>query len=181
MNSSSPQGNPQQVPEKTIDLQGVASFAGLVELLAQELGTSTGKMKGQLPDGPDSFNKLTGEIELNNQGFIRRLILLAQPGSPLTLRFQCAWSKDQGGGHDQVVGGITADYYLGASVEQIMPQGRALARYIEDIFSVMDRMVTLGHSQKLATMSTPVSQMEAFEHLEEDHLVTQAEEASASS
>ncbi|MBK9143229.1 MAG: hypothetical protein IPM23_12075 [Candidatus Melainabacteria bacterium] len=174
MNSSS-KGSMSQAPEKTIDLQGVAAFASLVDLLAQELGTSAGKMQGQLPEGPDSFNKLTGEIELNNKGFVRRLILLAQPGSPLTLRFQCAWSKDAGGGQVDVVGGITADYYLGATVEQVMPQGRALARYIEDIFSVMDRMVTLGHSQKLSTMTVPVSQMEAFEQQEEDHLVTQLE------
>jgi hypothetical protein len=33
----------------TIDLQGVAAFARLVELLAQELGTNPGKMQGNLP------------------------------------------------------------------------------------------------------------------------------------
>ncbi len=54
---------------KTIDLQGVASFAQLVELLAQELGTAPGRMQGMLPSGPASFEELVGEIVVNSQGF----------------------------------------------------------------------------------------------------------------
>ena len=128
---SKPQGNPGGATDKTIDLQGVASFASLVEVLAQELGTSPGRMQGQLPDGPQSFNVLTGEIELNTKGFKRRLILLSQPGANLTMRFQCAWVKDElGQGDEAIVGGVGAEYYLGGTVESIIPQGRALARYV---------------------------------------------------
>ncbi len=166
------------MPEKTIDLQGVASFASLVEILAQELGTNPGKLQGQLPEGPDSFNKLSGELDLNTKGFRRKITLYSQPGSPLTIRFQCAWVKDEmGDGSDSVVGGISADYYLGGTVDSILPQGRALARYVEDIFAVMDRMVTLGHSQKLASMSIPASQIDAFEKSEDEPLVSQFDEA----
>ncbi len=179
MNSTGPAGSASSSNQansgKTINLQGVASFASLVELLAQELGTTPGKMQGQLPQGPDTFDKLMGELDLNGQGFIRKLFLISQPGSPLLLRFQCAWSKSLGDDRTEIVGGVTADYYLGASVEEILPQGRALARYIEDIFAVLDRMVTLGHSQKLSSMSIPISQLEAFEHSEAGGLVTQYE------
>lgn len=163
--------------EKTIDLQGVASFASLVEVLAQELGTNPGKLQGQLPDGPDTFNRLSGELELNTKGFRRKITLYSQPGSPLTMRFQCAWVKDEiGEGPDAVVGGVSADYYLGGTVDSILPQGRALARYVEDIFAVMDRMVTLGHSQKLASMSIPTSKIDAFEKSEDEPLISQFEE-----
>jgi hypothetical protein len=151
------------VQTQTIDLQGVASFASLVEMLAQELGTSAGKMQGSLPNGP-TFNQLIGEIDLNGQGYVRKLTLLAQPGSPLTLRLQSAWG--QGRPADQpvaIVGGVTADYYLGATVEQIIPQGRALARYIEDIMATLDRMVSLGQSNKLASMQISAAELQAFE------------------
>jgi hypothetical protein len=159
-------GSGQSLPPKTINLQGVASFAGLVELLSQELGTTGSTMQGQLPSGPDSFDKLMAELELVTQGFQRKLILVSQPGHPLTLRFQCNWSRnpDMEATDAEVVAGITADYYLGATVEEILPQGRALARYIEDVFGVLDRMVTLGHSQKLAGMAVPASKMQAFEN-----------------
>lgn len=149
---------------KTIDLQGVAAFASLVELLAQELGVSAGRMQGQLPSGPASFEQLTGEIELNSQGFHRKLSLVNKPGHPLVLRFQTSWGGER---NNIVAGTISADYFLSATVEQIMPQGRALARYIEDIFAVQDRMVTLGHGSKLSAMNVSTSQLEAFERSEE--------------
>ncbi|MBU6453539.1 MAG: hypothetical protein KGS72_17300 [Cyanobacteria bacterium REEB67] len=152
---------------KTIDLAGVASFASLVELLAQELGVPAGLMQGQLPNGPDAFNQLHGEIDLNSQGFVRKLSLICKPGAPLTMRFSTSWGADRA-----LAGGVTADYYLSASVEQIMPQGRALARYVEDIFSVQDRMVTLGHGSKLASMNVSASQMEAFERDQSGSLVS---------
>jgi hypothetical protein len=159
-------------PGKTIDLQGVASFAALVDLLAQELGTATGKMVGNLPNGPTSFNELVGEIDMNGQGFYRRLTVLAQPGCPITLRFQVAWNDGKTREAEQAVhGGVTADYYLGVSVEQVMPQGRALARYIEDIFAVMDRMVTLGQSNKLAVMNVSAADLQAFENSDPDSLI----------
>jgi hypothetical protein len=150
---------------KTIDLQGVAAFASLVELLAQELGVTAGRMQGQLPSGPASFEQLTGEIDLNNQGFNRKLSLVNKPGHPLVLRFATSWGAERS---NIVAGSVTADYYLSATVEQIIPQGRALARYIEDIFAVQDRMVTLGHGAKLSSMNVSTSQLEAFERAEEN-------------
>ena len=41
----------QSVDGKTIDLQGVASFAALVELLAHELGTAAVKIHGNIHTG----------------------------------------------------------------------------------------------------------------------------------
>ena len=101
--------------------------------------------------------------------------MFSEPGQALTIRFQCAWVKDElGDGAEAIVGGVTSDYYLGGTVDSILPQGRALARYVEDIFAVMDRMVTLGHSQKLASMNIPVSQIDAFEQsAPEEELVSQ--------
>jgi hypothetical protein len=178
MNTQDPQAVPQEpngTPTgKTIDLAGVASFAALVELLAQELGTSAGKMLGHLPSGPNSFNELVGEIDMNGQGFYRRLTVLAQPSRPITLRFQVAWndghSKEAG---NAVAAGVTSDYYLGATVEQIVPQGRALARHIEDIFAVMDRMVTLGQSNRLSVMDVSAADLQALEASESDGLIKQ--------
>ncbi len=149
---------------KTIDLQGVASFASLVELLSQELGVPAGRMQGQLPSGPDSFNQLIGEIDMNSQGFTRKLSVIAKPGAPLSLRFATQWGVERGA---NIAGGIVADYFLTATVEQILPQGRALARYVEDIFAVQDRMVTLGYGSKLSGMNVPSSQLEAFERSED--------------
>jgi len=154
---------------KTIDLQGVAAFASLVELLAQELGVAAGRMQGQLPNGPDSFNQLLGEIDLNSQGFSRKLSLMAKPCTPLTLRFATKWGTER---NANVAGGVTADYFLSATVEQIVPQGRALARYVEDIFAVQDRMVTLGYGNKLTGINVPASQLEAFERSEESMIST---------
>jgi hypothetical protein len=166
----------QQLSAQTIDLQGVASFAALVELLAQELGTAAGKIHGNLPSG-NSFNELIGEIELNNQGFNRKLILFAQPGSPLTLRFKSVWNEGTKVDGTKKVreeiedSGIIADYFLAAAVEQILPQGRALARHVEDIFAVLDRMVSLGNANRLGNMSLSPSAIEAFEKAEAENLV----------
>jgi hypothetical protein len=151
----------------TIDLQGVASFAALVELLAHELGTTSGKIHGNLPNG-SAFNELVGEIELNNQGFQRRIVLFSRPNTPLTIRFKTTWSEVR---KDNEEAGIIADYFLGTSVERITPQGRALARYIEDIFAILDRMVSLGQSSKLQSMAVSTSALEAFEASEADNLV----------
>lgn len=157
---------------KTIDLQGVAAFASLVELLAQELGTNTSKMQGNLPTGPSAFNQLIGEIDIVSQGFHRKLTLIAPPGEPLTLRFQSFW-KEARAQQTNAIGEVAADYYLGVTVEQILPQGRALARYAEDIFAVLDRMVTLGQSGKLAAMSLSNYELENFEEKEGSNLVRQ--------
>src|SRR5580704_12500969 len=75
---------------KTIDLQGVASFVSLVELVAQELGTSPGKIQGLLPNGT-SFEELVGEVTLMSQGFERTVTFYAKPGSPLKMLFRCRW------------------------------------------------------------------------------------------
>lgn len=175
MSTQEPQtssGQSRVAPGKTIDLQGVASFASLVELLSQELGTTSGKMTGNLPNGP-SFNELIGEIDMNGQGFYRRLTLLAQPNSPVTLRFQVSWNDGRSRSDSAFTGGVTSDYYLGATVEQLSPQGRALARYIEDIFAVMDRMVTLGQSNKLASMNVSAAELQAFEAAEGDNVLSE--------
>ena len=153
---------------KTIDLQGVAAFASLVEILAQELGVPAGLMQGQLPNGPDTFNQLIGEIDLNSQGFVRKLSLVSRPGAPLTMRFHTSWGVDRSA---NLAGGVNAEYQLSCAVEQVIPQGRALARYIEDIFAVQDRMVTLGHSSKLNAMNVSTAQIEAFEREQHGNLV----------
>lgn len=153
---------------KTIDLQGVASFAQLVELLAQELGTAPGRMQGMLPSGPASFDELVGEIVVNSQGFERNLVLSSRPGSPLKIRFQSMWRNGEG---DSAVTGVESHYFLDATVEQIVPQGRALARYIEDTFTIMDRMVQLGQGGKLNGASISNSEISAFENTEAETLV----------
>ncbi len=178
----SSQDVPAPAPSKnqqgtTIDLQGVAAFARLVELLAQELGTNPGKMQGNLPSGPAAFNQLIGEFELNNQGFQRKLTVLSQPGSPLTLRFQSSHGEvrqEKGAIPLQIV----SDFYIAAAVEDIVPQGRALARYCEDIFTILDRMVTLGHSSKLQGMNVSAAEIEAFEYSETGNLVRESTRAS---
>jgi len=152
---------------QTIDLQGVASFAALVELLAQELGTIAGKIHGNMPNG-SAFNELVGEIELNNQGFQRRIVLFARPNAPLTIRFKTSWNEVRKDNEDA---GIVADYFLGTTVEKITPQGRALARYIEDIFAILDRMVSLGQTSKLQSMAVSNAALEAFEASEPENLV----------
>jgi len=155
---------------QTIDLAGVASFAALVELLARELGTTPGKIHGNLPNG-SAFNELVGEIELNNQGFQRRIVLFSRPNTPLTIRFKTAWNEAR---KDNDEAGIIADYFLGTSVERITPQGRALARYIEDIFGILDRMVSLGQGSKLQAMSVSNAALQAFEVNESENLVVRA-------
>ena len=52
-----------------------------------------------------------------------------------------------------------------------MPQGRALARYAEEIISILDSMVSLGQSNRLAKVSIPPSTLEAFESVEGANLV----------
>ncbi|MBI4533397.1 MAG: hypothetical protein HY711_05560 [Candidatus Melainabacteria bacterium] len=157
---------------KTINLQGVAAFVGLVEVVAQELGTTAGRIEGLLPTGPTSFEELAGEIVLNGQGFQRSLTLLAKPGSPLQLRFRSSWRDGHKNGSDGATGGgIEAQFILDATVEQILPQGRALARYVEDTVKVLDSMVTLGQSSKLSAMSVSSAEIEAFELNEADKLV----------
>jgi len=159
--------NSSQASGQTIDLQGVAAFVGLVELLAQELGTSPGRIQGLLPSGPATFEQLVGEIVHISQGYHRCLILLAQPGSPLRLQFSSAWAHEHNAGSESgTISGVQAHFFLDATVEQILPQGRALARYVESTFVVLDSMVTLGQSGRLSAMSVSASEIEAFE---QDH------------
>lgn len=163
---------------KTIDLQGVASFAQLVELLAQELGTAPGRMQGMLPSGPASFDELVGEIVVNSQGFERNLVLSSRPGAPLKIRFQSMWRSNEG---DNNVTGVESHYFLDATVEQVVPQGRALARYIEDTFTIMDRMVQLGQGGKLNGASISNSEIAAFENSEAETLVRMRDSATKAS
>jgi hypothetical protein len=158
---------------QTIDLQGVAAFVGLVELLAQELGTSPGRIQGLLPNGPATFEELVGEIIFNSQGFQRSLVLLAKPGSPLKLRFWSAWYNGQSQDPESgTISGVESHFFLNSTVEQILPQGRALARYCEDAFVLLDSMVTLGQSGRLSSMSVSASELHAFEQEEAGNLVT---------
>ncbi|GEM_PF-422775 len=157
---------------KTIDLQGVAAFVGLVELLATELGTTAGRIQGLLPSGPVSFEELVGEIVVNSQGFHRTLVLLAKPGSPLRLRFTSSWHNGQTSDPEMgTISGVEAHIFLPAAVEQILPQGRALARYCEDAFVLLDGMVTIGQSGRLSSMSLSASEIEAFEQDQAGNLV----------
>lgn len=167
-----PNGHPGGQQGKTIDLQGVAAFVGLVELLAQELGTSPGRIQGLLPNGT-SFEELVGEISTLSQGFQRNVTLYAKPGTPLKMSFHCAWLGGQGLERDEhaVISGCEAHFLLDSTVEQIGPQGRALARHVEDCFALLDRMVTLGQSGRLSSMSIPSAELEAFEQSEGGNLV----------
>lgn len=174
--AAQPKANP--LSSKTIDLQGVAAFVGLVELVAQELGTSPGKIQGLLPNGT-SFEELVGEITVMSQGFQRTITLFCKPGAPLRMIFRCKWKGSQAGlepdDDNSVISGIEAHFFLDSPVEHIMPQGRALARHVEDTFALMDRMVTLGQSGRLQSMSISASEIEAFESSEAGSLVVNYE------
>jgi hypothetical protein len=155
----------------TIDLQGVASFASLVETIAQELGTTAGKIQGMLPNGPSSFEQLVGEIVVNTQGFNRTVTLYTAPGQPLKMRIFTAW-RDGLINERATVSGIESQIILGASVDKIAPQARALARHLEEAFAVLDRMATLGQSSRLTAMSISESELAKFEQQEGASLVT---------
>ncbi|MBX9567391.1 MAG: hypothetical protein K2X77_00785 [Candidatus Obscuribacterales bacterium] len=150
----------------TIDLQGVASFASLVETLAQELGTTAGKIQGMLPQG-SNFEQLVGEITVNNQGFNRTVTLYTAPGQPLKMRIFTALVSDRA-----TITGIESQIILGATVDKIVPQARALARHLEEAFAVLDRMATLGQSSRLAAMSISETELAKFEQQEAASLVT---------
>lgn len=153
----------------TINLQGVAAFVGLVELIAQELGTQAGKIQGLLPQG-QAFEELVGEIQNASQGFVRTVTLFGKPHHPLKMHFQVAW-RDPYADEKGVVGGVEATFFFNVTVEQIGPQGRALARHVEDTFALLDRMVTLGQSGRLSAMSVNSADLEAFEQSEAGNLV----------
>ena len=155
-------------PGNTIDLQGVASFAALVETLAQELGTSAGKIQGLLPNGPSSFEQLVGEIAVNTQGYLRTVTLFTAPGEPLKMRIV---SSIQSGISGAGLNGVESQIILGAGVDKISPQARALARHLEEIFAVLDRMATLGQSSRLAGMSISEAELAKFEQQESATLV----------
>jgi hypothetical protein len=155
----------------TIDLQGIASFARLVELVGQELGTTPGKMHGLLPGGPAAFEELVGEIVVHGQGFQRHLIFKARPGATLNLQFYCSWMNPGGDAAYDTTNGIESHFFLNSTVEEILPQGRALARYIEDVFRILDSMVTLGQTGRVPNMAIPSSDIEAFEATQMDSLV----------
>jgi hypothetical protein len=150
---------------QTIDLQGVAAFASLVETLAQELGTTAGKIQGLLPNGPTSFEQLRGEIQINTQGFSRTLTLYTAPNQPIKMKIVTSW-RDGIVNEKATVSGVESQYILGASVDKIAPQARALARHLEELFAVLDRMATLGQSSRLSGMSISESELAKFENQE---------------
>ncbi|MBY0548105.1 MAG: hypothetical protein K2W95_12490 [Candidatus Obscuribacterales bacterium] len=147
---------------KTVDLQGVASFASLVEILAQELGAQPGKIQGVLPNGPATFQELVGEIPVVSHGYNRHIKLFTTPGQPLKMRIFSSW-RDGLARDDQMISGVDSQFILGASVDKIIPQARALARHIEDAFAVLDKMATLGQSSRLAAMSISEAEIAKFE------------------
>ena len=151
-----------KIAGQTIDLQGVAAFAGLVETLAQELGSTSGKIQGLLPEGPSCFEQLSGEIQVNSQGFCRLITLLTAPGKPLKLKVATSW-RDGLLSEKATISGVESQIILGATVDKIVPQARALARHLEELFSVLDRMATLGQSSRLAAMSISESEIAKFE------------------
>ncbi|MBX9721143.1 MAG: hypothetical protein K2X81_07105 [Candidatus Obscuribacterales bacterium] len=155
---------------QTVDLQGVASFASLVEILATELGTTPGKIQGLLPNGPSNFDQLVGEISVNSQGFVRTVNLFTAPGQPLKMRITTSW-RDAIANERAGISGIESQIILGASVDKIAPQARALARHLEELFSVLDRMATLGQSARLSAMSISESELAKFEQQEAANLV----------
>jgi len=154
----------------TIDLQGVAAFASLVEILAQELGTTAGKIQGLLPNTPASFQQLIGEIQVNSQGFSRLVTLFTAPGQPLKMRVVTSW-RDGILSERAAVSGVESQVILGASADKIVPQARALARHLEELFSVLDRMATLGQSSRLSAMSISEAEISKFENQEAANLV----------
>lgn len=156
---------------QTVDLQGVASFASLVEVLATELGTTPGKIQGLLPGGPASFEQLVGEITVNTQGFQRTIQLFTAPGQPLKMRIATAW-RDGITNERAAVSGIESQIILGATVDKIATQARALARHLEELFAVLDRMATLGQSSRMAAMSISEADLAKFEQAEAGNLVT---------
>jgi hypothetical protein len=164
--------NRQAAPaNKTVDLKGVAAFVGLVELLAQELGTQAGKIQGLIPNGPATFNQLVGEIAVTNQGFHHIITLFTEPNAALKMHFQCYVQNNHHQSASGITGGVQAQIVFDASVEQILPQGRALARHLEDMLSVLDRMVAIGQSGKLSNMSISQAELDAFEYNESNNLV----------
>lgn len=154
----------------TIDLQGVAAFASLVEILAQELGTTAGKIQGLLPDGPSSFQQLMAEIPMNSQGYSRMIALFTVPGQPLKMRVSSSW-REGILSEKATVSGVESQLILGAPIEKIVPQARALARHLEELFSVLDRMATLGQSTRLASMSISDAEIARFEQQESTSLL----------
>lgn len=153
---------------QTIDLQGVAAFASLVETLATELGSVAGKIQGHLPSGA-SFEQLVGEIPVNTQGFNRSVTLYTAPGQPLKMRIYSAW-RDGVIADKAAISGVESQMILGATVDKIAPQARALARHLEELFAVLDRLATLGQSSRLAAMSISEAELAKFEHQEGDLL-----------
>lgn len=153
----------------TVDLQGVASFASLVEILSQELGTSPGKIQGLLPNGPASFEQLAGEIQVNTQGFNRTVQLFTAPNQPLKMRISSVW-RDAVMNEKTGNSGIETQMILGNTVDKIFPQARALARHLEELFSVLDRMATLGQSSRVSAMSISEAELARFEHQEGEML-----------
>lgn len=147
---------------KTVDLQGVASFASLVEILAQELGATPGKIQGLLPNGPATFEELVGEIPVVSQGYNRHITLYTTPGQPLKMRIYSSW-RDGLARDERMISGVESQFILGATVDRIIPQARALARHIEDAFAVLDKMATLGQSSRLAAMSISEAEIAKFE------------------
>jgi hypothetical protein len=153
----------------TIDLQGVAAFASLVEILATELGTSAGKIQGLLPNGPSSFEQLMGEIQINTQGYYRVVTLYTAPGQPLKMRIRTSW-RDAVVNEKTGFTGVESQFILGAPVDKIAPQARALARHLEELFSVLDRMASLGQSSRLSAMSISESEISKYESQESNLL-----------
>lgn len=168
-----------QAVSQVIDLQGVAAFAGLVELLATELGSQANSIQGQLPDKPGPFQELVGSVELTRQGILKKIVLTTSGLQSVTIQLQCSLKNVNNGTKPSSINlnnsdksyEVAASLEINKSVASILPQGRALARHLEDMFAILERMLALGQLSKVIGMSPSVSEIEAFELAENDNLV----------
>ncbi len=171
---------PNQKVSQVIDLQGVAAFASLVELLATELGAQASTIQGALPDTPGPFQQLVGHIELTRQGISKKIVLTNCEGKPLNIELQCSLkdkniagsSKERENSPDKTKPyDVSCNITINKLVGNIVPQGRALARNLEDMFAILERMLAIGQNSKVLSMSPSANEIEAFELAEHGSLV----------
>ena len=171
---------PPSKNNQVIDLQGVAAFASLVELLAGELGASSNSIKGALPDSRGSFEELVGFIELTRQGLSKKIIITSQEGRPINFELQCSLKDKNIAGAKQEIENspdkskpydVSCQIAINKFTNNIVPQGRALARNLEDLFAILERMLAIGQNNKVLAMSPSQSEIEAFENAQNGNLV----------
>ena len=173
--------NPQNELQnhQVVDLQIVACFANLVELLANELGANSSDVKGALPTARNTFDELIGTIDITRHGLEKKLVVTSRVNEPLKLDLFCT-VKDKNSLNSKVDSKISPipnsfDVSLTMQINKftknILPQGRALARNIEDMYSILECMVAIGQDSRIISMSPTQEQIEAFELSNSDSLI----------